>query len=80
MGQDKFMMMTQNDTVSLNLSIFVLWLGMGRDLGTMSKVIFQRWDLVSPCVWVNPSSILVLLFLVMKLYALIYRCFQVSRI
>lgn len=54
------MMMTQNDTVSLNLSIFVLWLGIGRDLGTMYKVIFQRWVLVSPCVWVNPSSILVL--------------------
>ena len=60
MGQDKFMMMIQNDTVSLKLSIFVLWLGMGRDLGTMYKVIFQRWVLVSPGVWVNPSSILVL--------------------
>lgn len=55
------MIMIQNDIVSLNLSIFVLWLGTGRDLGTMYKVIFQRWVLViSPSVWVNPSLILVL--------------------
>lgn len=55
------MIMIQNDIVSLNLSIFVLWLGTGRDLGTMYKVIFQRWVLfISPSVWVNPSLILVL--------------------
>lgn len=60
-GQDKFMIIIQNGIISLNLSIFVLWLGTGRDLGTMYKLIFQKWVLViSQGVWVNPSSILVL--------------------